>query len=324
VVCVAALAVAPASFSGDLAHAAVSGSVPEAKAYRICAGAGPYWPTETLAIQGTTAWIACKEQRRVVKFDLRRGRALRTVRVAAPVVAVVSAFGSVWALDAGSTLSRINPSTGRVTRRVALGARAPYNLWTGAGSIWAVDDSVGAVVRVSPKTNRVTARISVGDGPADMVFSGTTAWVVNHRDLGLVRLDTTTNTETRLATLKADAPERMAFLAGSLWITGRGTDLLQVDPASGETTKTVEIGASGIDVVAVAGALWVPTRSAAVDPTGFPTMDALRRITPDGQVQTVASARGRVDVHGLAGGPRGSVWLADNTSGMLYRVPAAG
>jgi hypothetical protein len=29
-----------------------------------------------------------------------------------------------------------------------------------------------------------------------------------------------------------DAPQRMAWAAGSLWITGRGTDLLQVDPAA--------------------------------------------------------------------------------------------
>ena len=31
--------------------------------------------------------------------------------------------------------------------------------------------------------------------------------------------------------IPGDAPERMVMLAGSLWITGRGTDLLQVDPA---------------------------------------------------------------------------------------------
>jgi hypothetical protein len=57
-----------------------------------------------------------------------------------------------------------------------------------------------------------------------------------------------------------------------------------------------------------------------VDRTGFPTMTAVRRVTPAGAVTTVASARGRVDVHGLAGG-LGSVWLADNTSGVVYRLP---
>jgi hypothetical protein len=50
-------------------------------------------------------------------------------------------------------------------------------------------------------------------------------------------------------------------------------------------------------------------------------MTAVRRVTSDGAVTTVATALGRVDVHGLAVG-LGSVWLADNTSGVLYRLPA--
>jgi hypothetical protein len=49
-------------------------------------------------------------------------------------------------------------------------------------------------------------------------------------------------------------------------------------------------------------------------------METLRKVTPAGTVTTVARSRGRVDVHGLVGTP-GAVWLADNTGGLLYRVP---
>jgi hypothetical protein len=49
-------------------------------------------------------------------------------------------------------------------------------------------------------------------------------------------------------------------------------------------------------------------------------MEALRRVSPDGTATTVATARGRLDVHGLSPGS-GGIWLADNTNGMLYRVP---
>jgi len=38
-------------------------------------------------------------------------------------------------------------------------------------------------------------------------------------------------------------------------------------------------------------------------------------------VTTASTASGRVDVHGIAAG-NGAVWLADNTQGLLYRVPA--
>ena len=87
-----------------------------------------------------------------------------------------------------------------------------------------------------------------------------------------------------------------------------------------DVRSTVEIGASGIDVVAGANALWVPTRSAAVDPTGFPTMLALRKVVAaTGAVTTRATSVGRLDVHGLQY-RGGRVWLADNRTGTLFRL----
>jgi len=64
------------------AGAAGPGRIPGAAAFRACAAAGPYWPTETLAVSGTTAWLACKEQARVVRIDLVRRRVSKSVRSA--------------------------------------------------------------------------------------------------------------------------------------------------------------------------------------------------------------------------------------------------
>jgi streptogramin lyase len=270
-------------------------------------------------VQGTTAWVACKEQSRVVRLSLPRGRRTATVSLDGPVIAVATGLGSVWALDSGSTLYRIGSKTARVTKRIQVGAAAAYNIWIGAGSVWVADDQGAAVLRVSPSGKVV--RIAVGDGPADMVFRGARAWVLTHRDNTLYRIDTRTNTATRLGVVAgADAAaERLALLGDGLWVTGRGVGLLEADPETGAVRRPVDLDGTGIDVVAAAGALWIPVRTAAVDRTGFPTMTAVRRVTADGAVTTVATARGRVDVHGLAAA-EGSVWLADNTAGFLYRL----
>jgi DNA-binding beta-propeller fold protein YncE len=296
--------------------------IPEARAIRACAAAGPYWPTMTLALQGNTAWVACKEQSRLLRIGLARGRTTAKVRLDGPVIAVAIGFGSVWALDSSSRLYRLDPRTARVTKRIQVGAVAAYNIWIGGGSVWVADDQSARVLRVSPRTNRVIARIAVGNGPADMVFAPGRAWVVNHRDNSLSRIDLASNRASRLATVGgANAvAERLTLLGGSLWVTGRGVPLLQVDPETGATLRTIQIDGTGIDVVAAAGSLWVPVRTAAVDATGFPTMTALRRVTTTGTVTTVATARGRVDVHGLAAG-RGAVWLSDTRDGFLYRIP---
>jgi hypothetical protein len=299
-----------------------AGRIPEARALRSCAGAGPYWPTMTLALSGTTAWVACKEQARLVRMALPSGRRTATVPLDGQVIAVAVGHGSVWALDAGSTLYRLNLRTARVTRRIPLDAAAAYNIWIGGGAVWVADDQGARVLRISPRTNKIVARISVGDGPADMVFVGKQAWVLTHRDNTLYRIDTATNVATRLAIVGGSdaAAERLAIAGGSLWITGRGVPLLEVDPQTGESRRSVDIDGTGIDVVTMADALWVPVRTVAVDRTGFPTMTAVRRVTTAGTVTTVATARGRVDVHGLAVG-LSSVWLADNTGGFLYRLP---
>jgi streptogramin lyase len=155
-----------------------------------------------------------------------------------------------------------------------------------------------------------------------MVFSDTDAWVVTHRGNTIFRLDLRRNRSTRLTTLDDPdaAAERLALLAGSLWVTGRGMQLVELDPGTGDVRRRLEIGGTGIDVVAASGALWIPVRTDAVDRTGFPTMAAVRRVEPGGSATTAASAMGRVDVNGLAA-RRGAVWLADNTNGFLYRLP---
>jgi hypothetical protein len=93
-----------------------------------------------------------------------------------------------------------------------------------------------------------------------------------------------------------------------------------VRPEDGSIQRTIEIGASGIDVAADGDTLWIPTRSAETDQRGFPRMDALKRVSASsGAVSTVARPTGRLDVHGLVA-TGGRVWVADNTSGFLYRT----
>jgi len=174
------------------------------------------------------------------------------------------------------------------------------------------------VIRLS-RGGDVLRRIPVGDGPSDMAFAGSHAWVINHRDRKLDRIDLWTNKPSLVAVIPGDAPERMVMLAGSLWITGRGMDLLQVDPATGAVKTTIEVGASGIDIVAAAGALWVPGAPPSTGRASRPCK-ALHRISAETRrVQTVSTAGGRVDLHGIGAQGR-FVWLADNRAGVLYRL----
>ncbi len=322
-----ALAVSILALASAGASAADAGQVPGSRSIKICAAAGDFWPTMTLALDGTSAWVACKEQGRVVRVDTRTGKTLKSVNLRDLTIAVASAYRSIWALGSGGTLYRLSATTGKLLKQIRLPVSAAYNIWIGGGSVWVADDQGAKVVRVNPKTNRVVAQVPAGNGPADMAFSGTTAWVMNHRDRVLTRVDLRTNRSAPLATVgETDnvAPERMVWAGGKLWITGRGADLYRVEPATGSTEATIDIGVSGIDVAVDGDALVVPTRSAETDGRGFPTMNALQRISVStGAVKTLARPVGRVDVHGLVA-QKGFAWLADNTGGRLYRLALAG
>ena len=134
------------------------GRIPGARAVKVCAAAGPYWPTMTLALRGASAWIACKEQARVIRVATKTGKTLRSTRLRAPAIALAAGFGSIWALDSSGNLYRLNPASAKIVKRVSLPVVAAYNIWIGGGSVWVADDQGASVVRVSPASNRVVGR----------------------------------------------------------------------------------------------------------------------------------------------------------------------
>src|SRR5262249_12138134 len=157
-----------------VASVAEAGQVPGTRSIKICAPAGDFWPTMTLAVDAASAWVACKEQARGVRVGTRTGKNLKAGRPRGLTIAVASAHRAIWALGSSGTLYRLSASTGKVVKQIRLPVSAAYNIWMGGGSVWVADDQGAKVVRVSPKTNRVVAQVPAGNGPADMAFSGTT------------------------------------------------------------------------------------------------------------------------------------------------------
>ena len=252
-----------------------SGGLPGARSIKVCAAAGPYWPTMTLALQGNAAWVACKMQSRVVRVNTRTGKTTKSIRLRGPAIAVAAGLGSVWALDSGGTLYRISWTSAKIRKRIALNVAAAYNIWIGGGSVWIAADQGASVVRVSPADQPCRlAHRGVGDGPAGMAFDGGRAPGSSTTATAFSRIDLRTNESTLVLTTLGGVNDRArtdGVLARQPLVTGRSTDLLKSIPATAPSRTTIEIGASGIDLAADGDDLWVPTRSDEVDRSGFPT-----------------------------------------------------
>jgi len=238
---------------------------------------------------------------------------------------ITAGEGGVWAAALGGfVVYRISPSTNRLAAQIRLDTTIPY-LWAGGGGLWAADDPGHALLRINPGTNGTGPRIPVGDGPAGFVFDGTYVWILNHRENTLDRIDPATNTAVRMSVglgpANTSAAERIAFFGGSLWVTGRGLDLLRVSPANGTVLDTTEIGPAGVDVRSDGANLWVVSYEAAAEPRGDPVAGAVLRIGTDGSVLSSVTPTSRLFANGVAA-ESGRLWVLDSVAGLLVRLPA--
>ena len=233
-----------------VAAAAVAAAVPApfagGSATPICGSRSIPFQQQALASSGDSVWVACRDGARLVRVRAATGARVRTVRLGGfRPWAVTSGFGALWAIDRDlGELRRLDARTGRRRARIALPG-LPVALWAGAGSVWVGFENGTRVARVDPRTRRVRL-IAAGDGASGFATDGRSVFVTCHRDNVLTRIDLATNRSIvlvrGLTPPERTAAERIAFADGSLWVTGRGLDLLRVNPASGSFEATIDVG----------------------------------------------------------------------------------
>jgi DNA-binding beta-propeller fold protein YncE len=298
---------------------AVTSILPTADAFASCGGERDFLPQYSVALEGSNVWVGCRGLGQLRRFDAATGNTTAIISGGgSPPHSLAAGGGAVWTVGRGPVLTRVDAASGKAAQDTIVGDSA--YLWFAAGSVWVADDAASKLLRVDPATRRVQARIDTGSGTSAFVTDGTRAWFTNHRDATLDRLDLATNAVTHLGKLPGEAPERMTLLGGSLWVTGRGTDLLRVNPDTGAVQATIEIGTGGIDVAAAGGRIWVANASDADDRQGLPVMEHLYAVDPaTNRIAETLTPTARLVVDGVASDGT-TLWIADVSGGRLYRV----
>jgi glutamine cyclotransferase len=296
----------------------VSSPFDGAEAFAICGGELDFLPQFAATSAFDSVWVACRTDGEVLRVDQESGEVEARIP-AHSVVAVTADETSVWGVSRDSgTVYRIDPEEDEVAGEVVLSGDTPY-IWARGGFVWAGGGST-ELARIDPETLEVAGRVQVGDGASDIVEDGDTLLVICHRDHTLWRVDPATDTATKLSELPGDTPERLELAGGSLWATGRGTDLLRVDPATGKTHETIEIGTGGIDLVATGDVLWVAVAEAEADRQGLPVLERLVSVdAASGALREELAPSETVTVNGLASDGE-AAWIADVVAGVLSRL----
>jgi branched-chain amino acid transport system substrate-binding protein len=169
---------------------------------------------------------------------------------------LVVGVGAIWAINPDSTISRLDPQSGKVVARVPTSvveiAAGPN------GVLWGLrPPPKPGLVRVDPRTNAVTATIRIGsEGLSDIAVGAGAVWVSDQN--GFVwRIDPGRRATQRTIAV-AKGVDSLAFGSGSLWAVNpfEGT-LSRIDPTTNVVSKTIAIGGTPRDVTAGDGSLWV-------------------------------------------------------------------
>ena len=313
-----------APLAAALAAAAVPPPFAGGHATAVCAGSSIPFQQAALASAGDSLWVACRDGGRLIRVRASSGARVRTVRLRGfRPWALASGSGSLWAIDRDlGEVRRLDPRTGRRRARIELPG-LPAALWAGAGAVWVGFETGTRVARVDPRTNRVRL-LAAGDGASGFATDGRSVFVVGHRDNSLTRVDIASGRSTvlrrGLTPVSTTATERVAYADGSLWVTGRGLDLLRLSPATGSTEAQVEIGPAGFEVLRAGTKLAVAAYTQRGATRGDPIVGALETVDPaTNRVVATQSATRTSYLSGLA--VRGSTaWAADTVLGRLTRL----
>lgn len=129
---------------------------------------------------------------------------------------IVRAAGSLWiASNAQNELLRVDPSTGRILRRIPI--PNPFNVAAGAGAVWVTSAAVG-LVRVDTETSAITATAPVPN-PSFVAVGGGFAWASNETKGTVYKVDQAGNIVATYRT--GDGARAVSFADGKLWVVNQ-------------------------------------------------------------------------------------------------------
>ena len=234
-----------------------------------------------------SVWMADTTRDELLRVDPDSRRVVGRLPVAGELALGVGA-GSLWALQEGQSrksrggfalngpLLRIDPSTNRVTARIALGTVAGqpfagYEVLDGRDEVWVA--GVSGAVRIDPRTNRITQAIAAPDQLVSTHFAllDGDLWAITP-DGRLLSFDNRTGRT--VSNVRLGFPEARDLSngpGGRLIATAPGA-LARIEPYSGRVLWRARLGPS-VDVWTPAGGLiWVRSsgrgrdRLSALDP----------------------------------------------------------
>jgi len=231
----------------------------------------------SVTIGAGAIWVLGSDQGAVLKIDPAYGFLLRTrhvplgnasdISIGNPT-GIAAGGNAVWIEDGASSLFRVDPATGTVTRRLVLGSHID-GVAFGAGSVWVVRGTPPMLLRVDPRTAAVTAKIQIAARPGvnqpfpiGVAVGEGAVWVLNGNTGTVTRVDPTLDAVSATVSRVSLDATRIAAGAGAIWVADAdGEAVLRIDPKTNRVVQTIPVGGTPTALAAGTKAVWVAVDS---------------------------------------------------------------
>jgi DNA-binding SARP family transcriptional activator/DNA-binding beta-propeller fold protein YncE len=227
-------------------------------------------PAIDLALDDRSVWVATGGFGTVVRIDRRLGRVADRIELGDPEDPVVPAASSVGVsggrvfVGTFNGLAVIDPSAGRITRKIDLGNAPALQIAVGGGAVWSTLVTRRAK-RVDARSGKETAGFYAGSFALAMALDRSSLWIAGADAGQLWKLDPVTGA-TQLTARAGHGTDAIALGAGSLWLAGWiDHTLTRVDSASGDVLATIPIDGQPVDLAVRDGIVWVVVQKAATE-----------------------------------------------------------
>lgn len=222
-------------------------------------------------------------------------------------VSVAYGFGSVWVLDEGGALLRIDPGTGSAIAKIPIqGELRDCHVAVGGDAVW-VSLRDAMVVRVDPATDTVAKTVEVTSSASGLLATPGAVWVDGAGELIRIVLPASAQLGSVDLFVQDDMAAGLAPAANGVWV-GSGLPGAVVNVSNDlEIVRSVDTRSHPLALATEGEWLWVGEA--------------------DGTVEVIDTRDGSVRGHGTIGKYvrdlaviDGSVWAFSQQAGVLYRL----
>lgn len=186
---------------------------------------GPAGREGGIAVSRDSVWIVTDKNGTLSRIDPRSGTVRRKISIPSGSYNPIFSDGVIWITGFNSSIvTAVDAGTGRVIVSIPVGPK-PRFLTAGGGSIWTLNQGDGTISRIDAKSKKLTATISVGiPGPGGDICFGADSVWATVFDVPLTRIDGKTNKVLRQWVGRGGDSMRLGH--GSIWLTDYHKGLL--------------------------------------------------------------------------------------------------